>query len=324
MVNTTESGEIINEPQPIDEAWWAAVLAEDEETGGAAEETSVPQAGNGPRQSKVDWEQARKIYDADETVMLEVVDYNRGGLLVEGCDMQGFVPISHLVKIECVVGNQADEKREQLLSEYLATELTLKVIECDPARGRVVLSERAALFGAGRRMELLESLEPTERITGTVTNITDFGVFVDLGGLEGLIHVSELSWGRVRHPSEVVQVGQDLCVYVISVDQDRQRVALSLKRLYPNPWETAEIRYHSGQEVEAVITSVMPFGAFARLEEGLDGLIHVSEMNIEVGMLKPADIVSEGQRVQVRVLHVDAEKQRLGLSLITDSHFSEV
>jgi small subunit ribosomal protein S1 len=324
MVNKTESGELINGPQPIDEAWWAAVLAEDEKTGGAAEETPLSQVGNSPRQSKVDWEQARKIYDADETVMLEVVDYNRGGLLVEGHDLQGFVPISHLVKIECVVANQADEKREQLLSEYLATELTLKVIECDPARGRVVLSERAALFGAGRRMELLGSLEPSARITGTVTNITDFGVFVDLGGLEGLIHVSELSWGRVRHPSEVVKVGQDLCVYVISVDQDRQRVALSLKRLHPNPWETAEIRYHSGQEVEAVITSVMPFGAFARLEEGLDGLIHVSEMNIEANKLKPADIISEGQRVQVRVLHVDAEKQRLGLSLIAVSHISEV
>jgi len=324
MVNLTESGELINGPQPIDEAWWAAVLAEDEKTGGTAEEKPLPQAGNSPRQSKVDWEQARKIYDADETVMLEVVDYNRGGLLVEGHDLQGFVPISHLVKIECVVANQADEKREQLLSEYLATELTLKVIECDPARGRVVLSERAALFGAGRRMELLGSLEPSARITGTVTNITDFGVFVDLGGLEGLIHVSELSWGRVRHPSEVVKVGQDLCVYVISVDQDRQRVALSLKRLHPNPWETAEIRYHSGQEVEAVITSVMPFGAFARLEEGLDGLIHVSEMNIEADKLKPADIISEGQRVQVRVLHVDAEKQRLGLSLIAVSHISEV
>ncbi|MFN2215119.1 MAG: 30S ribosomal protein S1 [Anaerolineales bacterium] len=324
MVNITESGELINGPQPIDEAWWAAVLAEDEKTGGPAEETPVPQAGNSSHQSKVNWEQARKIYDADETVMLEVVDFNRGGLLVEGHDLQGFVPISHLVKVECVAANQGDEEREKLLSEYIASELTLKVIECDPARGRVVLSERAALFGAGRRMELLESLEPTARITGTVTNITDFGVFVDLGGLEGLIHVSELSWGRVRHPSEVVEVGQDLCVYVISVDQDRQRVALSLKRLHSNPWETAEIRYYTGQEVEAVITSVMPFGAFARLEEGLDGLIHVSEMNIEAEKSKPADIVFEGQRVHVRVLHVDAEKQRLGLSLITDSQFSEV
>jgi len=183
-----------------------------------------------------------------------------------------------------------------------------------------VLSERAALFGPGRRMQLLENLLPAERISGTVTNITDFGVFVDLGGLEGLIHVSELSWGRVRHPAEVVKVGEEVLVYVISIDQDRQRVALSLKRLDSNPWETADERYHPGQEFDAVITSVMPFGAFARLEEGLDGLIHVSEMSIEDDLIKPSDIVAEGQQVQVRVLHVDAEKQRLGLSLIFDVH----
>lgn len=321
MVNNLGTEHWDGGPQPLDESWWAAVLAEDEKTGGQVEEAIAPVAGSGPRQSKVDWEQARKIYDSDETITLEVVDFNRGGLLVEGHDLQGFVPISHLVNIEGDLCDQKEEEREQLLNGYLASELTLKVIECDPARGRVVLSERAALFGPGRRMQLLENLLPEEEIRGTVTNITDFGVFVDLGGLEGLIHVSELSWGRVRHPAEVVKVGEEVQVFVISIDQARQRVALSLKRLSPNPWETAEIRYHSGQEIEAVITSVMPFGAFARLEEGLDGLIHVSEMGIEDDMTRPADLVEEGQRVQVRVLHVDAGKQRLGLSLIPDSHF---
>jgi small subunit ribosomal protein S1 len=239
-------------------------------------------------------------------------------LLVESDQLQGFVPISHLVNIESDPGDQTDEEREQTLSSYLATSLNLKVIECDPARGRVVLSERAALFEPGRRMQLLENLHPGERISGSVTNVTDFGVFVDLGGLEGLIHVSELSWGRVRHPTEVLNVGEDIQVHVISIDQDRQRVALSLKRLHPNPWETADIRDHSGQEVEAVITSVMPFGAFARLEEGLDGLIHVSEMSLGDDLVKPQEVVVEGQQVQVRVLHVDSEKQRLGLSLITN------
>lgn len=321
MVNKTEPGEYLRGPQPLDESWWAAVLAEDEKIGGTSREAPSSNAGSNQHQLKVDWEYARNIYEADETITLEVVDYNRGGLLVEGCDLQGFVPISHLVEIDCDFSHLADEKREQRLNDYLACELKLKVIECDPARGRVVLSERAALFGPGRRMQLLENLQPAERITGTVTNITDFGVFVDLGGLEGLIHVSELSWGRVHHPAEVVKVGEELCVFVISVDQDRQRVALSLKRLHPNPWESAEIRYFSGQEVEAVITSVMPFGAFARLEEGLDGLIHVSEMNLENSFIKPADILSEGQRVQVRILHVDSEKQRLGLSLISDTNF---
>jgi len=322
MVNKSYSKQLEGGPQPLDESWWAAVLAEDEKTGKPAGEEGSSEPGSGPQQAKVDWEQARNIYDSDETVTLEVIDFNRGGLLVRGDDIQGFVPISHLVNIECDTGDQSDNYREQILSEYLASELKLKVIECDPARGRVVLSERAALFGPGRRMQLLENLLPAERINGSVTNITDFGVFVDLGGLEGLIHVSELSWGRVRHPAEVVKVGEEVLVYVISIDQDRQRVALSLKRLYPNPWESAELRYHSGQEVEAVITSVMPFGAFARLEEGLDGLIHVSEMSIDSDMTKPADIVTEGQQVHVRVLHVDAQKQRLGLSLLSDPQIS--
>jgi small subunit ribosomal protein S1 len=318
MVNKTYSQGLQGVPQPLDESWWAAVLAEEEKTTESGEVTAPSETSRGPRQARVNWEHARRIYDSDETVALEVVDYNRGGLLVEGDDLQGFVPISHLVNIESDPGDQAEEEREHLLSGYLASLLTLKVIECDPARGRVVLSERAALFEPGRRMQLLENLRPTERISGTVTNVTDFGVFVDLGGLEGLIHVSELSWGRVRHPAEVVKVGEDIQVYVISIDQDRQRVALSLKRMHPNPWETAEVRYHSGQEVEAVITSVMPFGAFARLEEGLDGLIHVSEMSYGDELVKPREVVEEGQHVQVRVLHVDANKQRLGLSLITN------
>ncbi len=319
MVNNTYSEGLQGDPQPLDESWWAAVLAEEEKF--SAIEEAVPQSETSStllRQSGVDWEKAREIYSSDETVTLEVIDFNRGGLLVEGDELQGFVPISHLVNIDCDLGEQSEEERERLLSAYLASIIKLKVIECDPARGRVVLSERAALFEPGRRMQLLNDLKPAERISGTVTNVTDFGVFVDLGGLEGLIHVSELSWGRVRHPAEVVDVGDSIQVHVISIDRDRQRVALSLKRLHPNPWETAEIRYHSGQEVEAVITSVMPFGAFARLEEGLDGLIHVSEMSFGGEMVKPGQIVEEGQRVQVRVLHVDAQKQRLGLSLIID------
>jgi small subunit ribosomal protein S1 len=318
MVNKTYSEELHGGPQPVDEYWWAAVLAEEEKTGDKGVDTPPTDSSSHPRQAKVNWDQARRIYDSDETVTLEVIDYNRGGLLVESDDLQGFVPISHLVNIDCDPGDHAEEERGQLLSGYINSNLTLKVIECDPARGRVVLSERAALFEPGRRMQLLEHLHPAESISGTVTNVTDFGVFVDLGGLEGLIHVSELSWGRVRHPAEVLKVGEHVQVYVISIDQDRQRVALSLKRMHPNPWESAEVRYHSGQEVEAVITSVMPFGAFARLEEGLDGLIHISEMSFGDDLVKPQEVVEEGQRVQVRVLHVDANKQRLGLSLITD------
>lgn len=319
MVNKSYPEDLQEGSQPVDESWWAAVLAEEDDilpSKGSSE--SVKHEVGNAHQSKVNWVQARNIYDSDETVTLKVVDYNRGGLLVEGEEMQGFVPISHLVDMNCDSDDQGDDERDSFLSEYLASALKLKVIECDPARGRVVFSQRAALFEPGRRLHLLENLQPTERISGTVTNITDFGIFVDLGGLEGLIHVSELSWGRVRHPTEVLDIGDDVEVHVISVDQERQRVALSLKRLHPNPWEAAELRYFPGQQVEAIITSVMPFGAFARLEEGLDGLIHISEMGLIEDGINPNQVVTEGQRVQVKVLHVDASNQRLGLSLITD------
>jgi small subunit ribosomal protein S1 len=266
----------------------------------------------GVKKPSVNWDRARQIYEQDETVSLKVVDFNRGGLLVEGSDLHGFVPISHLVDIP---SEQAEEERDQLLSKYIAGCLSLKVIECDPARGRVVFSERAALSEPGRRTELLDSLIAGDRVCGVVTNVTDFGVFVDLGGLEGLIHVSELSWGRVRHPCDVVEIGDRLEVYVISVDRDRLRVALSLKRLNANPWATAEERYLPGQVVDAVVTSVMPFGAFARLEEGLDGLIHISEMELNGHPARPGEVVVEGQTIKVRVIHVDSERQRLGLSL---------
>lgn len=313
MVKHTLSDEIQGGPPPVDESWWAAVLAENEDS-------LAPSAGKGQKASpkksarrmSVNWDLARQIYEQDETVSLQVVDFNRGGLLVEGSSLHGFVPISHLVGMS---GEQSDEERDHQLSKYVGGCLTLKVIECDPARGRVVFSERAALSEPGRRTELLDSLNAGDRICGVVTNVTDFGVFVDLGGLEGLIHVSEISWGRVRHPSDAVEVGDRLEVYVINVDRERLRVALSLKRLRPNPWETAEARYLPGQVVEAVVTSVTPFGAFARLEEGLDGLIHMSEMALDSSALRPCDVIHEGQRIQVRVLHVDASRQRLGLSM---------
>ena len=208
-----------------------------------------------------------------------------------------------------------EEDPESILEQYKDIQINLKIIECDQDRGRIVFSERAAQASPGSRKRLLENLSPGDCTWGTVTNITDFGVFVDLGGVEGLVHVSEISWGRVHHPSDVVSLGQDVEIYVIQIDQDRARIALSLKRLKPNPWETAEERYYVGQITEAVVTSIVPFGAFARLEEGLDGLIHISEFgHLDSRQQKDCGL-SEGQQIKVRVLHVDASKQRLGLSL---------
>ncbi|HWQ84528.1 MAG TPA: S1 RNA-binding domain-containing protein, partial [Anaerolineales bacterium] len=308
-------------PPPMDDSWWEAVMAEDESEAITHLQKSSEPVGyyNKPPVQRpcndnaaMDWEKAQQLYGMDQTIDLCVTGYNRGGLLVEDDTLQGFVPISHLVEMQEDI---AESEQEAWLARYVGQTLTLKVIECDQSRGRVVFSERAALSKPGSRNILLGNLSPGMCIPGTVTNITDFGVFVDLGGVEGLIHVSEISWGRVRHPRDVVKLGCTVNVYVIQVNRELARVALSLKRLYPNPWETAEERYHPGQLIGATVTSIVPFGAFARLEEGLDGLIHVSEIcpGENVGSL--ADLIQEGQQVYVRVLHVDGSRQRLGLSL---------
>ena len=180
-----------------------------------------------------------------------------------------------------------------------------------------MFSERAALAEPGKRMELFNNLEPGQNITGTVTNITDFGVFIDLGGVEGLIHISELSWGRVAHPSQIVKLGQDIEAQVLEISPERCRVALSLKRLLPNPWEKADSDFAVGQIVPAVVTSVVSYGAFARLEAGVEGLVHASEMPLDGGK-NVRDVISEGQEIRVRILHVDPEHQRMGLSLDLD------
>jgi small subunit ribosomal protein S1 len=305
-----EPGEV---PPPMDESWWAAILAQEEGKGVTDSQEPRERVGgrSDNRGSPEDWIWARELYEEDDTVDLPVIGYNRGGLLVEAQGLRGFVPVSHLVSFQPGI---ADQEKASLLAEYVGQELCLKVIEYDPERGRLVFSERAAQAGPGRRAELLNNLSSGERVRGKVTNITRFGVFVDLGGVEGLIHVSELSWGRVRHPSDVVECGEDLEVQVLSVDREQGRVALSLKELLPDPWEEVDQRYEVGECVEGEVTNVVKFGAFVGLEEGLEGLIHVSELG-DGNFLHPRSVVSEGERVRVRVIHIDADERRLGLSM---------
>lgn len=318
--------EVVGEPPPVDESWWDAVLVDEEieknTTSMRRDVAPAPmkedrQAAQEPptEASSIDWEYSLDLYRNDRVVTLEVTGFNRGGLLVSGQKIQGFVPVSHLVDLP---NYYSEAEQEQFLAPYLDQQISLKVIECDPERGRVVFSQRAALSEPGIRNALLGRLEPGECICGSVTNVTEFGVFVDLGGVEGLVHVSEISWGRVRHPAEVVKIGEQVRVYIISVDQERSRVSLSLKRLCPNPWATAAERYFPGQIIDAVVTSIVPFGVFARLEEGLDGLIHVSQMPaVEFGQRSIISL-EEGQRIRVRVLHVEPARQRLGLSLVLE------
>jgi small subunit ribosomal protein S1 len=316
---------IIRKPGPVDESWWAAILSDEEKYAPpvtnphSSKETitdkEAVQNRHGQKVTPVDWTRAEALFEDDEPVSLQVTGYNRGGLLVGGEGLHGFVPVSHLVDFDCLI---EENEREDILEGYVGKEISLKVIECDSERGRVVFSERAALAVSGRRNQLFVTLKPGDRICGTVTNITEFGVFVDLGGIEGLIHVSELSWGRVRHPGDVVKVGDQVGAYVIQVDRNKSRIALSLKRLNPNPWETAEARYRPGDVVEARVTSVVPFGAFARLEEGLDGLIHSTEFGVDEAGNCLSQNCQEGQTILVRVINVDASRQRLGLSLKID------
>jgi len=250
-----------------------------------------------------------EVYNQDQIVTLTVTSYNRCGLLVEGLHLQGFVPYSHLVDMV----SQNEQERDHFLSEYVGRDLRLKFIECVPDKGRIVFSERAARADPGRRTQLFSSLKSGDVTMGEVTNVTDFGVFVDLGGVEGLIHISELSWGRVIHPSSILHLGQKIEVQVLDILLERSRIALSLKRLKPNPWETAAQRYSVDDIVPATITTVVSFGVFARLEEGLEGLVHVSEMEPEGIIVK--DVFTEAQHINVRILHIEPEHQRLGLSL---------
>jgi small subunit ribosomal protein S1 len=265
--------------------------------------------------AQTDWNKVKELYASDRIVELKVTGHNRGGLLVEKDGLAGFIPFSHLIDL---AGKEPEGDRDVSLESYVGRTLKVKVIECVPEEGRVVFSERAALAEPGKRSEIFSKLQTAAQVTGTVTNITDFGVFVDLGGVEGLIHISELSWGRVGHPNQIVRLGEQITVQVLDISAERCRVALSLKRIRPNPWERASVDFPVGTIHNAVITSVMSYGAFARIEAGVEGLIHASEMVLEPNRT-PRDFLFEGQELQVRILHLDASHQRMGLSLLLHS-----
>ncbi|HOA23156.1 MAG: S1 RNA-binding domain-containing protein [Aggregatilineales bacterium] len=312
-------------PVDIDEGYWAALLEEGEFAsgqsggsgngrdwaGGEPDDGTSFSASPSDYTSQRDWEIARTTYKNDEVIELVVRGYNQGGLLVTWNSLRGFVPASQLIDFPVDVDEYT---RRSMLTRYVGKQLRLRIIELDPALDRLILSERAAQAAPGQRAEVLYTLKPGTIREGSVTNLCDFGAFVDLGGVEGLIHISELSWGRVGHPRDVLSSGQRVRVYIMSVDPEEGRIALSLKRLQPDPWESVEERYYVGQLVEGVITNVVDFGAFACIEEGLEGLIHISEL-AEGQFLHPRNVVQEGERVRARILNIDGPNRRLGLSL---------
>lgn len=300
-----------------DDGWWKSLVADEQKF---ANRDPRPKRKGPPRGAPkerkdqtmawVDWTRVLELQEKESVCYAEVVGFNKGGLLVRAQEFQGFVPRSHLVAT-----TNGQKVTERLLESYMGKEMELKVIECDPERGRIVLSERAAQSAPGSRQGLLETLQVGQQMEGTVTNVTPFGLFIDLGGVEGLVHISELSWGRVGHPKEIASPGDHLTVVVHGLETDRGRVSLSVKRAQPNPWASATERYPIGAEIEAAITEVVHFGAFARLEQGLEGLIHITQMGLH-HRLDPRLVLESGMKVKVKVLQVEPDRQRLSLQLL--------
>jgi small subunit ribosomal protein S1 len=265
-------------------------------------------------QAERGWRNLQHSFEVGETVQGEVAEFNRGGLIVKVEGLRGFVPLSQIVDLR--QASASDEPVEARLERLRGRVLDMKVIEINRRRNRLILSERAA--DQERRVRdrdrLIEELREGETRSGKVTSVCDFGAFVDVGGADGLIHLSELSWAPVGHPSQVVQVGDPVEVQVIAVDRERKKIALSLKRLQQEPWQTISERFHPGQVTQAKVTKLVTFGAFAEIEPGLEGLIHISELSDE-RIQHPRSVVHQGEVVTVKILRIEPERRRLGLSL---------
>ena len=263
-----------------------------------------------------DWKHAEELLESQDIFTGSVSGFNRGGVIVKIGQVRGFVPASQLSsesQAMQITEGEPDNRWMQLMD----TELRMKVIDLDRRRNRLILSERVAIREWRREQKelLLESLEENSVCEGVVSSLADFGAFVNLGGADGLVHLSELSWGRINHPSEVVSIGQKIKVMVLNVDRERRRIGLSLRRLLPEPWETVPDRYEVGQIVRGVVTKLVHFGAFARLEDDtIEGLIHISELT-EKRINHPSEVVTEGQELELRIIRIDTDKRRMGLSL---------
>ena len=260
-----------------------------------------------------DWIRAEEMMTSEEIYTGVVADANRGGLIVPYGDLRGFIPASHVVDL--ARGLNEDERKENL-SGMVGQQISVKIIEVNRRRRRLVLSQREAQreIRDARKDNLLESLEEGEVRRGVVSGLRDFGAFVDLGGADGLIHISELAWHRVKHPRELLTVGQEVEVFVLRLDHEGRRIGLSLKRLQPNPWTQVDDMYHVGQVVEGTISRVTQFGAFVSMEPGIEALLHASQIS-DPAPADPTLLLHEGQIIQARVISIESHRQRLGLSI---------
>ena len=261
-----------------------------------------------------DWEEAETLLTDGEAFESSITGYNKGGLLVPLGRLRGFVPASQisLIRRASVGGDSPDQRWGNMVGEPIS----VRVIEVDRSRRRLILSERMALAETREALKdrLLENLGENEIRIGRVTSVADFGAFVNIDGADGLVHLSEISWERIQHPNEVLRVGQEVQVKVISIDQERKRIGLSIRQLQPDPWLKKIDHLKEGQLIEGKITHLTKFGAFARLDEELEGLIHISELS-EQRINHPKEVVKEGDEVTLRIIKIDPERRRIGLSM---------
>jgi small subunit ribosomal protein S1 len=250
------------------------------------------------------WNRVEEKFKAGENVEGEVIEVVKGGLILD-IGLRGFLPASLV-----------DLRRVKDLNAFLGTRIEARVIEMDRNRNNVVLSRRVVLEEARKaeRAEILSKLKPGMRLKGTVSSIVDFGAFVDLGGIDGLVHISELSWNHVNHPSEVVKVGQEIEVQVLDVDLNRERISLGLKQTTEDPWRVLVKKYPVGAIVEGVVTKLVSFGAFVDLGDGVEGLVHISEMARQ-HVDQPSQVCNVGDKVQVKVMEIDLDRRRISLSM---------
>ena len=265
------------------------------------------------------WRGMQERFDAGEIVEARVIDHNKGGLIVD-LGVRGFVPISQIVDFPRRPRDEQPRDAAQEIAEklqpFVGRTLRLKILEVNRKANRLILSEKVALYEERRekRDELFSSLETGQRVTGVVRSIAPFGVFVDLGGIDGLVHKSELSWNKVNNPETAHQIGDEVEAEVIDINHERGRISLSIRRLQPDPWQESVAKYKIGDVIDGTVTKLVNFGAFVRVEEGLEGLIHISELSHQ-RVAHPGDVVQEGQQVKLRIISLDSERHRLGLSL---------
>jgi len=310
-----------------------------------------PESGDRPAILSVDkatgeqsWRDLSKIADASGTVYGTVIGFNRGGAIVDVDGVQGFVPASQLSTIsrdrfrhddrevneggtddapipeEAIAGSESDNQPNVVNADdsdgEIGKRIKLRVLEVNRSRNRAIFSERDSVRARKDEIKdkLIEELEPGEVRKGKVSGISNFGAFVDIGGVDGLVHISELSWNQVEKPEEIVEVGQELDVYILKADSETKKIALSIKRLTPEPWDNINDYMSLNDVVDATITKLTNFGAFARIEGSVEGLIHVSELTDRM-VQHPREVVRQGDKVRVKVLRIEPDRRRLGLSL---------